>query len=45
MSAAFLIGTEEKVLAGRVVLACFELHFYMSTNGEMSQNNSEQGIQ
>jgi len=30
ISAAFLIGTEEKDLACRVVLTCFELYFYSS---------------
>ena len=37
-SAAFLIGTEEKDLACRVVLTCFELHFYSSANEERSSS-------
>jgi len=33
-SAAFLIGTEEKELACRVILPCFELVFYTITHEE-----------
>ena len=40
--AAFLIGTEEKDLACRVILTCFELHFYSITNEEHSSRTRKQ---